>query len=206
MAKQQAPKSFSSELKAWLDGKQAKNLDTLIESFGEKSFAVIMLLFMLLPALPGPTAAHPLEAVVILVAAQQFLGLKSLWLPKFLTSRIHLDRLARSKVMARVLRMVEWLEAKSSPRGKWLFGLPLMNRLIALIIIGFTLTAFFAPPFSLLDTLPAIGVVLLSLSLLLDDAVMLIVGLIIGLLGVGLFLFLGQEIANYMKHHIFHKQ
>jgi hypothetical protein len=164
-----------------------------------------MALFMLLPALPIPTAAHPLEAVVILVAAQQVLGLKALWFPKFLSSRIKLERIARSKTMGKVLLRLRWLEAHSSPRAKWIFTLPLMNRLLGLVVIAFTLGAFFAPPFSFLDTLPAIGVVLIGLAILLEDTVLLVLGLIIGGLGIGLSVFLGSQVAHFMRVHVFHK-
>lgn len=199
------PKTFSGQLKNWVKGKQPKTLDTLIDTFGEKSFAVIMLLFMLLPALPIPTAAHPLEAVVIIVAAEQVIGLKAIWLPKFISKKINLERLLKGKTIDSLLKRVEWLESKSSPRGKWIFSAPLAPQILGLIIIGFTLAAFFAPPFSALDTLPAIGVVLMSLALLLDDAIMLTIGIIIGAIGVVLSVFFGAVVVHFIKQ-LFHKK
>ena len=52
-------------------------------------------------------------------------------------------------------------------------------------MIAGSLGAFLAPPFTGLDTLPALGVVLLSLGVLLEDFAALI-GLALALLGVGL--------------------
>ena len=200
-----SPNSFSHELEAWLKGKQPKTLDTLIKTFGERSFAVIMVLFMLLPALPIPSAAHVLEAVVMIVAVEQIIGLQYLWLPQFLTSRVNLARPARSKTMGRVLKRLHWLESKSSRRGKWIFTLPLANRVIGLIVLALTLAAFFAPPFSMLDTLPAIGVVLIGMALLLDDAVLLLAGTSIGAAGVGVSALFGLQIAEFMRDKVFHK-
>jgi hypothetical protein len=197
---------FSSDLEAWLNGKQPKTLDSLIRAFGEKSFAVIMMLFMLLPALPIPTAGHVFEVVVMLVALEQVAGLKTLWLPESLSKRVNLGSVARSKVMKKVLKALKWLEDKSSPRAKWIYYLPLTNRVLGLIIFGFSLAAFLSPPFSLLDTLPALGVVLISLGILLEDAVLLFLGFCIGVLGVGLSIFLGAQITHYLKVHLFHKQ
>ena len=44
--------------------------------------------------------------------------------------------------------------------------------------------AFLAPPFTGLDTLPSLGIVLLSLGVLLEDFVVVVVGLIVGVTGV----------------------
>lgn len=55
-----------------------------------------------------------------------------------------------------------------------------------------TAGAFFAPPFSGLDTLPALGVVLLSLGFLLEDILVALPGAIVGATGVVLELTLGS--------------
>jgi hypothetical protein len=56
--------------------------------------------------------------------------------------------------------------------------------------------AFVAPPFTALDTLPALGVVLLSLSVLLEDFAITVVGLIVGVAGVALEILLGAALIN----------
>ncbi len=43
--------------------------------------------------------------------------------------------------------------------------------------------AFVAPPFTGLDTLPSLGVVLISLGVLLDDALLALIGLVVGAVG-----------------------
>jgi hypothetical protein len=58
-------------------------------------------------------------------------------------------------------------------------------------VLVLSLTAFLAPPFSGLDTLPALGVVVLSLGVMLEDAVVAAIGLVIGAAGVGLVLAVG---------------
>ena len=59
-----------------------------------------------------------------------------------------------------------------------------------LAIVG-TAGAFLAPPFSGLDTLPALGVVVLSLGVLLEDALIALVGALLGTVGIALELVLG---------------
>jgi hypothetical protein len=52
--------------------------------------------------------------------------------------------------------------------------------------------AFFAPPFTGLDTLPALGVVLLSLGVLLEDVIVVALGIVVGAAGVLLEVILGS--------------
>jgi hypothetical protein len=52
--------------------------------------------------------------------------------------------------------------------------------------------AFVAPPFTGLDTLPSLGVVLLSLGVLLEDFIVVIVGVAVGVGGVIVEVVLGK--------------
>jgi hypothetical protein len=52
------------------------------------------------------------------------------------------------------------------------------------LVIAGTAGAFFAPPFTGLDTLPVLGVVLLSLGVLLEDLLIVGLGLAVGIAGV----------------------
>ena len=54
------------------------------------------------------------------------------------------------------------------------------------------MAAFVAPPFTGLDTLPALGVVLLSLGVLLEDVLLVLVAIAVGVAGVTLEIILGK--------------
>ena len=58
------------------------------------------------------------------------------------------------------------------------------------------MAAFVAPPFTGLDTLPALGGVLISLAVLLEDVIVLVVGLIVLAAGVLLEIFLGKAAVD----------
>ena len=51
--------------------------------------------------------------------------------------------------------------------------------------------ALIAPPFTGLDTLPALGIIIISLSIILDDALMLLAGVLVGTVGSVLVIGLG---------------
>lgn len=192
MAKQVNNQTFSNQLESWLNGKQNKTLASLINVFEDKSFAMVFLLLMLLPALPIPTGGitHILELIVALLALEMIIGLKTIWLPKSWKQR-RLGKTMEDKVVPLILRRVRWFEQRSRPRWKWIFTAPLAERLLGLIVLIFTAFAFVSPPFSGLDTLPSLGVVILSLAIILDDALMLLGGLLVGIVGSALVIGLG---------------
>ena len=68
-------------------------------------------------------------------------------------------------------------------------------QLIILLSIG----AFVAPPFSGLDTLPALGGVLVSLAVLLEDIAILVVAVVVGAAGVVLEIVLGRAAISGIK-------
>ena len=78
------------------------------------------------------------------------------------------------------MRMIRRLEKISRPRLRFLFNHRLSNIVFGLLVIGGSIAAFFAPPFTGLDTLPALGVVLLSLAVLLEDILLAIVAFAVG--------------------------
>lgn len=146
---------------------------------------MIFALLMALPALPLPTggATHVLEVVTMLLALQLIAGRREIWLPGR-WKRMELSGGARSKVITALLRRIRWLERFSRPRGQWLFGHRLTGVVFGLVVLALTITAFLAPPFSGLDTLPAIGVVLLALGILMTDVVVAGIGVVVGALGI----------------------
>jgi hypothetical protein len=187
----------SDQLEQWLRGDQPKTLGSLIDTFGKGSFAVAFVLLMALPALPLPTggATHVLEIVTMLLALELVVGRSCVWLPQ----RWHGVRLgggSREKFINVLLRRIRWLERFSRPRARWLFGHRLTGVVFGLAVFGLTLTAFLAPPFSGLDTLPSIGVVVLALGVLLTDIAVAVVGLVIGAAGVVTVITLGSVVVK----------
>lgn len=55
---QEKPRRFSDELEAWLVSEREKTLGSLIATFEDKSFAILFVLLLGVPALPLPTGAQ----------------------------------------------------------------------------------------------------------------------------------------------------
>jgi hypothetical protein len=65
--------------------------------------------------------------------------------------------------------------------------------------MALALGAILAPPFSGLDTLPALGAVVVALAIILEDAVFLGIGLLIGTGGIVLIVSIGAALARILK-------
>ena len=192
-----APEKVSDELERWLNSDGAKTLGSLIELFEEKSFAILFVLLLGVPALPLPTggATHVFEVIAVLLALELIAGRDTIWLPQRWRA-MELGGERQQRFLAALMRMIRRLERLSRPRLRFLFGHRLSNVAFGLLVIGGSLGAFLAPPFTGLDTLPALGVVLISLGVLLEDVVLVLAGLIVGAAGVVLEVVLGRAAIN----------
>ena len=195
-----AEREFSDELEDWLRADSPKTLGDLGDAFQEKSFAVTILLLMFLPALPLPTGGitHVFEVITIFVALQMVLGRRTLWLPRRWKQR-ELGATITGKAVPFIIRRVRWFEKFSRPRLARLFRQREFIRIVGLVIIGLTAAAAIAPPFSGLDTLPALGVVAISLAIILEDAVVFGIGVLIGTGGVVLIVTIGAALARVIR-------
>lgn len=195
------PQKFSSELQSWLSSGQAKTLQSLVAFSEENSFAFVLMLLLFTSSLPIPTAgiSHVFEIIALIVAIEMTIGLKAIWLPKFI-QRIKIGQTFQGKVIPVVIKRIQWFEKRSNPRLKWIFKLPLFNQVIGAILMILVAAAFVAPPFSGMDTLPSLGVVIISLAIILDDIVFLIVGLLVGSAGVATILIFLDIVINNLKH------
>src|SRR3954470_4363119 len=192
-APRQDPEKVSDELERFLASEGEKTLGSLIELFEEKAFALIFILLMGVPALPLPTggATHFFEIVTALLALQLIVGRDEIWLPQR-WRRIQLAGPSRQKFLRGLMKTIRRLERFSKPRFRFLFNHQVSNTVFGLLVVGGTVGAFVAPPFTGLDTLPALGVVLLSLGVLLEDFILVAVAIAVGVGGVILEVVLGK--------------
>jgi hypothetical protein len=193
-------KKLSDELEEWLSGDGDRTLGALVDAFGEKSFAILFVLLLGVPALPLPTggATHVFEVIAALLSLELIVGRRQVWLPER-WKRLKLGGDKQQRFIAGLTRLIRRLERISRPRLAFLFHHRLSKAVFGLLVIGGTAGAFFAPPFTGLDTLPALGVVLLSLGVLLEDFLVVVAGLVIGVAGVALEITLGAAALHGLR-------
>jgi hypothetical protein len=191
------PDKVSEHLERWLRTDGDRTLGSLIDVFEEKSFAILFVLLLGVPALPLPTggATHVFEIIAVLLALELIAGRDQIWLPQR-WRKLELAGQRQQRFITALMKMIRRLERFSRPRLRFLFDHRLSNIVFGLLVIGGSAGAFLAPPFTGLDTLPALGVVLLSLGVLLGDFVVVVVALIVGVAGVMLEVVLGRAAIN----------
>src|SRR5215208_5537045 len=184
---------LSDRLEGWFRSPEPRTLGSLIELFGEKSFAVLFVLLLAVPALPLPTGGvtHIFEVIAMLLAVELIAGRRTVWLPERWRRR-ELGASTQKRFSEILLRRIRWLERHSRPRLGFLLTHRLSGVAFGALVFVLTLAGFVAPPFTGLDTLPSLGVVLLSLGVLLDDALLALVGVVVGAIGALLVVILGK--------------
>jgi hypothetical protein len=189
--------SVSRELERWLQSDGEKTLGSLVELFEEKSFAIVFVVLLAVPALPLPTggATHVFEVIAVVLAAELIAGRTQIWLPQR-WCRLELAGPRQQRFIAGLMKLIRRLERFSRPRLRWLFEHHLSNIVFGVLVIAGCAGAFFAPPFTGLDTLPALGVVLISLGVLLEDFLVVVLGLAVGAAGVLLEILLGKAVID----------
>jgi hypothetical protein len=193
----QQPEKVSDQLERWLSTSGDKTLGSLNDLFQEKSFAILFVLLLGVPALPLPTggATHVFEIIAALAALQLIAGRDQIWVPQR-WRKLDLAGGRRRRFITGLMKMIRRLERFSRPRLRFVFDHRLSNIVFGLLVLGGSAGAFFAPPFTGLDTLPSLGVVLLSLAVLLEDFVGVVVALVVGVAGVVLEVVLGSAAIN----------
>ena len=79
-----SPGTSATSSKTWLEATRRRRSERSRDAFGEKSFAVTILLLMFVPALPLPTGGitHVFEVIAVVIALQMVLGRRTIWLPQ----------------------------------------------------------------------------------------------------------------------------
>jgi hypothetical protein len=187
---------LSDQLDAFLSV-SPRTLGDLVDSFGPGSFAILFVVLMAVPALPLPTGGvtHVFEVVAMLLALELVAGRREVWVPARLRRR-QLTGVTNDRFRSALLRRIRWVERYSRPRLARLIELRVVRMAFGATVFGLSLTAFLAPPFSGLDTVPSLGVVVLSLGVLLRDFVVATVGALVGVAGVLLVIGLGRLILE----------
>ena len=154
------------------------------------------MLLLAIPALPLPTGGvtHVFEVIAMLVALELIIGRREVWLPERWCRR-ELGEGTEKRAEA-LLKPIRWLERRSRPRFGFLLSYRLTRVIFGLVVLGLTLGAFLAPPFTGLDTLPSLGVVIISLGVLLEDVRLGIAGTLIGAAGIVLAIVLGKAAVH----------
>jgi hypothetical protein len=191
---------LSDQLESWLRSEQPKTIGSLIDVFEEKSFAVLFVLLLAVPALPLPTGGvtHVFEVIAMLLALELIVGRRKVWLPERWRAR-EIGMPTRERFATTLLPRIRWIEGHSHAHLGFLLEHRLAGIVYGAVTLVLVVTAFVAPPFTGLDTIPSIGVVLISLGVLLEDPILGGIGFVVGAAGVLIVFLLGRAAVDAIR-------
>lgn len=183
---------LSDRLAEALDDEEL-TLGRLTDVLDEGSIALVLLVLLAPSALPIPTGGvtNVLELVALLSAVQLALGRQELWLPSRF-ARHRFGPTFKEKAAPKFVGFVRWFERFTRPRLAGTLDTRAFRMFLGLVLVVFVLGALLAPPFSGLDTLPSLGVVVVSIGMLVRDALVVLFGILVGAIGLGLVVVLGS--------------
>src|SRR5881227_2936426 len=111
------PERVSVSLDRWLKSDGEKTLGSLITLFEARSFAILFVLLLGVPALPLPTggATHVFELIAMLLALQLIANRREIWLPQR-WRRLELAGDKQQRFLAGLMKLIRFLERFSRPR------------------------------------------------------------------------------------------
>ncbi len=193
-------KPASKLLADWRAEPGEKTLGGLLDTVGLRSFALLFVVLLGLPALPLPTGGitSVFEILAMLLALQLIVGRRTVWLPKRWCATA-LDGERSTKLIDGLIDYTTKIERHSAPRLTALFGHWWSDVAFGITVLVGTIGSFLAPPFSGLDTLPALGVVILSIGVIMEDIAYVIGGIALIVIGITLELTVGGAIYSGVK-------
>ncbi|MGQ9658247.1 MAG: exopolysaccharide biosynthesis protein [Fimbriimonadales bacterium] len=166
-------------------------LGEVLDKAGDRGYGFLLILLAIpafIPILP-PGTSGVLGALMSVVALQMLFGLKQPWFPKRWRARVLSPKVVQA-IQTRGVALLRKIERVSHPRGRRFTRNGVILRLSALIVIALALVLSSPMPF--MNTLPALGVLLIGVGLANHDIYFLSAGWLIGL-GVALIVVLGIE-------------
>lgn len=185
-------------------GADTLKFSQIIELFHERGFGFLLFLFALPAALPLPGLGVNLIVALplLFLTLQQAVGRHTVWFPH----RINERRISRDRFVGfieaaePVLKRIEFLIA---PRLGWVTH-GLFSHMIG--ACGVVMALSILVPLPLTNTVPAMGIGLMALGVLMRDGLAVIAGMAIGLLWIAmlvfLVIFLGAEGLDAIKAFI----
>jgi hypothetical protein len=168
------------------------SIDDLLDEFGDRSFAPLMLILALIGVTPVgaiPSVPTILALCIAIIAAQLAFGRKHVWLPKFITRRgIESKRLTKGK--DKLDKIAEVLDGIAKKRLKSLAGGP-ARRIVAglIVVLCLALPVLELVPFA--AAAPFLAIAILSLAMMVRDGLVMLIGgaVAVAALGYGVYWF-----------------
>lgn len=156
-------------------------IGTLLKSIDSGGFALLNLIFSIILMIPLPPPIAIIAGLIVMfLSFQMIIGMKEVWLPKFITEK-SIKRSTLSVIVEKSTIYLYKLERFTRRRFTFVSN-PITERIIGAFIFflaGITLT-----PIVFANTIPGLAIILISFGMINKDGLMVIIGFIVGIFSI----------------------
>jgi hypothetical protein len=116
----------------------------------------------------------------VIITAQMALGMRQVWLPRFITRR-HVNRKAFQRVVLRFRPLIRPIERLARPRHEWVFA-PAPERALGAFLLALAIMLFLPIPFSAYGEAAALFVI--GFGLAERDGLVVLIGVGLGIVAI----------------------
>lgn len=159
---------------------ESPSIGELMEAVGDKGFGLLLIILSLPSALPIPAVGYstPFGICMVIIAAQIFIGRKQLQLPKRL-KKIRIPLKMVQAITKFALGFLKKTEKLIKPRQRWIHS-GLGHSILSVTI--FAMAVFMIFPIPGTNTLPAMAIFVIGVSIAEEDGLIAIMSIILSML------------------------
>jgi hypothetical protein len=173
------------------------SFDDILIALSERSFGALLILFSALNLVPLPPGSSTIFGIpLVLLSIQMLIGLEKPWFPAFLRRKSMRTGTYRSGI-ARLEAVLARFERLARPRY-WLVPQIIVERVVSIVALSMSLIVILPVP--LINQVPALSIILLSIGLGEQDGVWLGTGFLVAALAVGIAIGLGASVGLAALH------
>ncbi len=176
---------------------QRVSLDDILTALSERSFGALMILFSALNLVPLPPGTSTIFGIpLVLLSIQLLLGFEKPWFPAFMRRKSMRIESYRSFI-ARLEPVLIRFEKLARPRY-WFVPQIIVERVVSIVALLMSLIVILPVP--IINQMPALSIILLSIGLGEQDGVWLGTGLLVAALAAGIAIGLGASVGLAALH------
>ena len=173
------------------------SFDDILVALSERSFGALLILFSALNLVPLPPGTSTIFGIpLVLLSIQMLIGFEKPWFPAFVR-RKSMEIETYRRFIARLEPLLLRFEKLARPRY-WFVPQIIIERVVSIVALLMSMIVILPVP--LINQMPALSIILLSIGLGEQDGLWLGTGLLVAALAAGIAIGLGASVGLAALH------